>query len=33
MANDLGLSDIDAYIMEMKAKLYTKSAKLIVSDP
>ena len=29
MANVLGLSDIDAYIMEIKVKLYTKSAKLI----
>ena len=29
MANDLGLPDIDAYIMEIKVKLYTKSAKLI----
>ena len=32
MADDLGLSDIDAYIMELKAKLYTKSAELIKSS-
>jgi predicted XRE-type DNA-binding protein len=29
MAEDLGLSDVDAYIMELKAKLYTKSSELI----
>lgn len=32
MANDLGLTDVDAYIMELKAKLYTKSAGLIKSS-
>lgn len=32
MANDLGLSDVDAYIMELKTKLYTKSANLIKSS-
>ena len=29
MSEDLDLSDVDAYIMEIKAKLYTQSAKLI----
>ncbi len=29
MAEDLGLSEVDAYVMELKAKLYTKSSKLI----
>lgn len=29
MADDLGLSEVDAYIMELKAKLYTKSSQLI----
>jgi predicted XRE-type DNA-binding protein len=29
MAEDLGLSEIDAYILELKAKLYSKCAKLI----
>ena len=29
LAVDLGLSEIDAYIMDLKAKLYTKSADLI----
>ena len=29
LAEDLGLSDIDAYIMELKAKLYSKSSELI----
>ncbi len=32
MAHDLGLSDVDAYIMELKSKLYIKSAKLIKSS-
>lgn len=29
LANDLGLSDVDAFMMELKAKLYKKSARLI----
>lgn len=29
MAKDLGLSEVDAYIMELKAKLYSKSSELI----
>jgi predicted XRE-type DNA-binding protein len=29
LAQDLGLSDVDAYIMELKAALYSKSAELI----
>jgi predicted XRE-type DNA-binding protein len=29
MAADLGLTEVDAYIMELKAKLYTKSSELI----
>jgi predicted XRE-type DNA-binding protein len=29
MAEDLGLTEVDAYIMELKARLYTKSSKLI----
>lgn len=29
LAEDLGLSEVDAYIMELKAKLYDKSSKLI----
>lgn len=29
MAKDLGLSDVDAYIMDLKAKLYHKSAELV----
>jgi len=29
MAEDLGLSEVDAYIMELKAKLYIKSSTLI----
>lgn len=29
LAQNLGLSEVDAYIMELKAKLYTKSAELI----
>ncbi len=32
LAEDLGLSEVDAYIMELKAKLYTKSANLIKSS-
>ena len=32
LAEDLGLSEVDAYIMELKAKLYTKSAQLIKSS-
>lgn len=32
LAEDLGLSDIDAYIIELKAKLYSKSAELIKSS-
>ena len=32
MAADLGLSDVDAYIMDLKAKLYLKSAELIKSS-
>ena len=29
LAEELGLSEVDAYIMELKAKLYSKSAELI----
>lgn len=29
LADDLGLSEVDAYLMELKAKLYKKSAHLI----
>lgn len=29
MAEDLGISEVDAYIMDLKAKLYTKSSQLI----
>lgn len=29
MAKDLNLSDVDAYIMELKTKLYVRSSKLI----
>ncbi|MDD0852112.1 helix-turn-helix transcriptional regulator [Halobacteriovorax sp. GB3] len=29
LADDLGLSDIDAYMMDLKAKLYDKCAELI----
>ena len=29
LAQELGLSEVDAFIMELKAKLYTKSAALI----
>ena len=29
LADDLGLSEVDAYIMELKANLYRKSADLI----
>ncbi|MGE3608523.1 MAG: XRE family transcriptional regulator [Bacteriovoracaceae bacterium] len=29
LAEDLGLSDVDAYIMELKSKLYKRSAELI----
>ena len=29
LAEDLDLSEVDAYIMELKAKLYSKSARLI----
>ena len=32
LAEDLGLSEVDAYIMELKAKLYTKSSELIKSS-
>jgi predicted XRE-type DNA-binding protein len=32
MAEDLGLSEVDAYIMELKARLYTKSSELIKSS-
>jgi predicted XRE-type DNA-binding protein len=32
LAEDLGLSEIDAYIMELKAKLYSKSSELIKSS-
>lgn len=32
MAIDLGLSDVDAYIMELKGKLYSKCSKLIKSS-
>ncbi len=33
LVEDLGLSEVDAYIMELKAKLYTKSSELIRSSP
>jgi predicted XRE-type DNA-binding protein len=29
LAKDLGLSEVDAYMMELKAKLYMKSSDLI----
>ncbi|MFY7993284.1 MAG: helix-turn-helix domain-containing protein [Bacteriovoracaceae bacterium] len=29
LAEDLGLSDVDAYIMELKMQLYSKSVELI----
>lgn len=32
MAKDLGLSEADAYIMELKTKLYIRSADLIKSS-
>lgn len=32
MAEDLGLSEVDAYIMELKTKLYSKSSQLIKSS-
>jgi len=32
LATDLGLSEVDAYIMELKAKLYSKSSELIKSS-
>ena len=32
LADDLGLSDVDAYIMELKARLYSKSSELIKSS-
>lgn len=32
LSKDLGLSDVDAYIMELKAKLYSRSSVLIKSS-
>jgi predicted XRE-type DNA-binding protein len=32
LAEELGLEDVDAYIMELKAKLYMKSVSLIKSS-
>ena len=32
MADDLGLNDIDAFMMELKSKLYKKGARLIQSS-
>ena len=32
LAKDLGLTEVDAYIMELKAKLYSRSAELIKSS-
>lgn len=32
LAEDLGLDPVDAYIMDLKAKLYSKSAELISSS-
>ena len=32
LADDLGLSEVDAYIMELKAKLYSRSSSLIKSS-
>ena len=32
LAEDLGLSEVDAYLMELKANLYAKSSKLIKSS-
>jgi predicted XRE-type DNA-binding protein len=32
LADDLGLSEVDAFMMELKANLYSKSAKLIKSS-
>lgn len=29
LAKDLGLSELDAYVMDLKSKLYVKCAKLI----
>ncbi len=33
LAEDLGLSEVDAYMMELKAKMYNRSAQLIKSSP
>ena len=32
LAEDLGLSEVDAYVMELKAKLYSRSSELIKSS-
>ena len=32
LAEDLGLSDVDAYLMELKSKLYSRSSDLIKSS-
>ena len=32
LAEDLGLSEVDAYIMELKSKLYSRSSELIKSS-
>lgn len=32
MAEELGLSDVDAYLMDLKAKLYMRGAELIKSS-
>lgn len=32
LAEDLGLSEVDAFIMELKSKLYIKCSKLIKSS-
>lgn len=32
LAEDLGLSEVDAYMMDLKSKLYQKSAELIKSS-
>lgn len=29
LAQDLGLSEVDAYVMDLKAKLYSKASELI----
>lgn len=33
LAEDLGLSEIDAYMMDLKSQLYIKCADLIIESP